>query len=138
MLPPPLLLLPCSPAAAVQVANNFGPPEAWKGLVPGNGTLSFDYVSGVLAPEDAQPVADALLNEVLTQDVSAACRPAARRMRLHIQMDGFHRSPRGCVCRVGGLAAAWKLMEPPMQHVDPCNGPTLKGREAAGRSTHAC
>ncbi|EFJ39459.1 hypothetical protein VOLCADRAFT_108627 [Volvox carteri f. nagariensis] len=55
-----------------KVAPNFGPPEDWKGIVPTFGTLSFDFVSGVLAPESAQPISNDLLNEVITTDLGIA------------------------------------------------------------------
>ncbi len=31
--------------SVTKVTGNFGPPEGWHGLVPHNGTLSFDFVS---------------------------------------------------------------------------------------------
>ncbi|KAG2497889.1 hypothetical protein HYH03_004155 [Edaphochlamys debaryana] len=61
-----------------KVPGNFGPPELWKGLVPHSGTLSLDYVSAILAPEDAAPVGEALLNEVLVQDLGIELDPAGQ------------------------------------------------------------
>jgi hypothetical protein len=51
------------------VSSNFGPPEAWRGQVPASGSLSFDFVSGVTVGEDAVPVGDHLVLEIINQDV---------------------------------------------------------------------
>jgi hypothetical protein len=35
---------------------NYGPPEAWGGVVPVRGSLSFDFVSAAPIPEGAEAI----------------------------------------------------------------------------------
>ncbi|GLI68625.1 hypothetical protein VaNZ11_013103, partial [Volvox africanus] len=66
-----------------KVAPNFGPPEEWKGLVPTLGTLSFDYVSGVLAPEDSITISNDLLHDVITCDLGISLDASGRPLPEH-------------------------------------------------------
>ncbi|GAX76994.1 hypothetical protein CEUSTIGMA_g4441.t1 [Chlamydomonas eustigma] len=51
--------------STVKVYSSYGPPEAWKTLVPNTGVLSFDYVSATVPPNDAVPISDDQLLEFL-------------------------------------------------------------------------
>ncbi|KAL6748153.1 hypothetical protein V8C86DRAFT_2885468 [Haematococcus lacustris] len=43
---------------SLKVPFNYGPPEAWKGLIQQKGTLSLDFVSAVLPPPEATPLTE--------------------------------------------------------------------------------
>jgi hypothetical protein len=58
-----------------QVYQNYGAPESWKSMVPPHGVLSFDFVSGVLPPEDAVAISDAQLMEFLSHGVGIGVDP---------------------------------------------------------------
>eukprot|EP00798_Chlamydomonas_sp_ICE-L_P002488 gene2488-5443_t len=41
--------------STLKVPGNYGPPPGWKEDIPSSGSLSFDFVSGIIPPEDADP-----------------------------------------------------------------------------------
>eukprot|EP00798_Chlamydomonas_sp_ICE-L_P002398 gene2398-8707_t len=52
-----------------KVAGNYGPPEVWRGLIPDSGTFSFDYVSSLPPPSEAEPISHDELKDVMTSKV---------------------------------------------------------------------
>ncbi|KAG1666022.1 hypothetical protein FOA52_010932 [Chlamydomonas sp. UWO 241] len=59
----------------MKVYQNYGAPESWKSMVPMQGVLSFDFVSGAVPPEDAAPISDEQLMEFLVNGVGIAVDP---------------------------------------------------------------
>lgn len=56
----------------MKVAANYGPPAAWKNVIPRNGSLSFDFVSGMSPPENVRPCSHEDVRSVLTGPVCGA------------------------------------------------------------------
>lgn len=49
----------------MRLASSHGPPEQWKTTIPTVGSLSLDYISATPIPDDAVPLVDNSLIELL-------------------------------------------------------------------------